>query len=208
MGILKQTGISLSKCKSVSIFESLLDGIPFTEINYDTPCSYVNKYWNAYKNKCKETGKNNKSLNGNIFELIINTLLYREGIIPFYVQASVAFVPDIKYDTILYTQEKPISLSLKTSLRERFKQAEYEAIALKYVHRKSECYLLTLDADEAESAKEKISEGKIIGLDKAYDCLSEDINELIDYLKTIDFSDAGQVQIINGRLIQGNKICP
>lgn len=199
MGILKQTGISLKRNKSVSVFESLLNGVPFTEIDYDTPCCYVKKYWTSYK----ELGIDNNSLNGNVFELIIYTLLYREGILPFYVQASVAFVPGIEFDTILYSKEKPISLSLKTSLRERFKQADLEAIALKYVHRKSECFLLTLDADEAMSVNHKISEGTAIGLNKAYNCLSEDINELLDYLKSIYFSEAGQIEIIEGRLIQG-----
>lgn len=199
MGILKDTRIVKRNTNSQKVFENLLDSQPFTEIEYDTPCDYIRKYWEAYK----ALNISNNSLNGNIFELIVYTLLYREGILPFYVQASVAFVPGVVYDTILYSREKPISLSLKTSLRERFKQADLEAIALKYVHRKSECYLLTLDEDEANSVNSKIKEGTAIGLNKAINCLSDDINGFVEYLKKFEFCNAGQIEIIEGRLIEG-----
>ncbi len=60
------------------MFSSLLGG-DFRQVDYDTPHEYVQKYWDAYQNH----SGNNSSLNGNIFELIIETLLYREGILPF-----------------------------------------------------------------------------------------------------------------------------
>ena len=59
--------------------------------------------------------------------------------------------PNINYDILLYSKVSgPICLSAKTSFRERYKQADLEAMALKNVHRISKSYLLTLSDEEAE----------------------------------------------------------
>lgn len=76
-----------------------------------------------------------------------------------------------------------------------------EAIALKYVHRKSKCYLLTMDAKEANVQKEKILSGDIIGLDEIVDCTSDDINKLISSLKRMQFTTSRQIDIVKGNLI-------
>ena len=140
--LIKQ-GIAKKASESVKLFESLIPGETFMSIKYATPKDYVKVYWDAL------SADANATLRGSIFEYIIYTLLYREGIRPFYTQAKVAFVPNVNFDTLLYCRSTPVSLSLKTSLRERYKQADLEAIALKYVHRKSKCYLLTMDSKEA-----------------------------------------------------------
>lgn len=200
MGILKTKHIVSSNNKSSKIFEALFEETDFLHVNYNSPKEYVQMYWEKYRN----TTETNNSLNGNIFEIIINTLLYREGLLPFYTQAKVAFVPNIVYDTLLYTPSRPISLSLKTSLRERYKQADLEAIALKYVHRQAKCYLLTLDTSEANENKDKIRKGAIIGLDRIIDCNSEDINDLITELHSAesDFCESHKIDIIKGNLVE------
>lgn len=200
MGILKTKRIVSSKNKSSRIFEALFGETDFMHVNYNSPKEYVQMYWEKYR----ISTKTNNSLNGNIFEIIINTLLYREGLLPFYTQAKVAFVPNIEYDTLLYTPSRPISLSLKTSLRERYKQADLEAIALKYVHRQAKCYLLTLDTSEANDNKEKIRKGAIIGLDSIIDCNSDDINDLIAELHSFekDFCESHKIDIIKGNLVK------
>ncbi|MDE7137830.1 MAG: hypothetical protein K2O29_05155 [Ruminococcus sp.] len=44
-------------------------------------------------------------------------------------------MPNVDFDIILYTQEQyPIALSLKTSVRERYKQADLEGVALKNMY--------------------------------------------------------------------------
>ncbi len=199
MGILKNKHIVTTKSKSSTVFESLFEK-DFLHIDYSSPKDYIGQYWDAYQ-KTEET---NNALNGNVFELIINTLLYRENLLPFYTQAKIAFVPNIEYDTVLYTPSQPIALSLKTSLRERYKQADLEAIALKYVHRQAKCYLLTLNSEEANDNKAKIKNGDIIGLDKIIDCNSDDINILINELHSIqnELSISSKIDIIEGNLIQ------
>ena len=198
MGILKSKNIVSTKNKSSIIFENLFGETDFLHISYSSPQEYVRLYWDRYRN----TAETNNSLNGNIFEIIIKTLLYREGF--FYTKAKVAFVPNIEYDALLYTPSRPISLSLKTSLRERYKQADLEAIALKYVHRQAICYLLTLDSDEADDNKEKIRKGEIIGLDKIIDCNCSDIDNMIEELHSIekDFCESHKIDIIKGNLVK------
>ncbi|MBO4567907.1 MAG: hypothetical protein J5686_03080 [Bacteroidales bacterium] len=192
--LIKQ-GIAKKASESVKLFEGLIPGQTFMSIKYATPKDYVKVYWDALNADA------NATLRGSIFEYIIYTLLYREGIRPFYTQAKVAFVPNVNFDTLLYCQSTPVSLSLKTSLRERYKQADLEAIALKYVHRKSKCYLLTMDSKEASVQKAKILSGDIIGLDEIIDCNSDDIDTLIARLKQIQFTQSTKIDIVQGNLI-------
>ncbi len=186
--------------EAARVFEGLFEGKTFQDINYAKPSNYVNKYWNAYLDR---PDKNN-NLNGKVFELIIATLLYREGLLPLYIQAKVAFVPNVDFDALLYSSEVgPIALSMKTSLRERYKQADLEAIALKYVHRRAKAFLLTMTEKESIVAKQKIKDGSIIGLDKIILCSGRDIDQLIDELKAYHFSLAGNVNIIESSMVVG-----
>lgn len=195
MGELINKGIAKKESATTRLFDALICNHTFMTIEYESPKEYVQKYWNALLKAGHST------LHGNIFEYIIYTLLYRENIRPFYTQAKVAFVPNVNFDALLYCQSTPVSLSLKTSLRERYKQADLEAIALKYVHRKSKCFLLTMDSTEAKVQKSKILSGDIIGLDEIVDCNSDDINILIGELKRISFTTSKTIDIVTGNLI-------
>ena len=195
MGILNKIGISAHKnSKAAKLFEELFPEKSFMDIEYEKPSDYVIIYWEAFKSH------NMSSLNGQMFEIILATLFVRENLVPMYLQANVAFVPNVNYDILFYTKESgPISLSLKTSLRERYKQADLEAIALKYVHRKAKCYLLSMEQGESQSTKAKIKSGDVIGLDEVILCTSEDLDILVSKLKELDLSLAGSVNIITTR---------
>lgn len=198
MGILKDKGIVKSNTKSAAVFEGLFGDKTFLDVTHLKPSEYIEKYWTEYD---KLPGGNN-ALNGKVFELVIHTLLYREGILPFYVQASVAFVPNVNFDTLLYNKGiGPVSLSIKTSLRERYKQADLEAIALKYVHRKANCILLTVEKAEANSVKEKIKSGDVIGLDRVVLCTSSEMDDMIEELKKDTFYEADSIKIVEGQII-------
>lgn len=193
MGVLKQLNIVKgSDTKAAELFESLLGD--FRLIKYNSPHEYVNLYWNKYLS----LNERNANLNGKVFEYIITTLLYNENLLPVYIQAQVAFVPNVDFDALLYSREVgPIALSMKTSLRERYKQADLEAIALKYVHRKAKAFLLTMEENEAVNAKNKIVSGDIIGLDAIVVCSGKDIDEMITNLKnSYQYTIAGSVDII------------
>lgn len=199
MGALKDCKIVKGNTKTATIFEDLFPNETFLDIVYQSPKDYIVRYWDAFKNTYHNS---TPSINGNVFELIIYSLLYREGIKPFYTQAKVTYVPNIVYDAILYNQSQPVSLSLKTSLRERYKQADLEAVALKYVHRRSKCYLLTISAEEAAIANEKIKNGDIIGLDAVIDCTTSQIDDLVANLKTIDFEEAESKPAVYGNIVK------
>ena len=192
MSFLKNVGIVVGDSnKADAVFESLYSN--FFELQYSTPSDYINMYWQLY---LKNPNRNN-NLNGKIFEYILSTLFIREGLLPLYLSAKVAFVPNVIYDLMLYTAERgPICISAKTSLRERYKQADLEAIALKYVHRKALSYLLTLEENEANSVSQKIKSGDVIGLDSVIVASSPQFDDLILNLKKFELKDPPTVKVI------------
>ncbi len=195
--MLKELGIVVStETKAGNIFESLFPS--FMEIKYSSPSEYVLIYWNKYKSLTTQ----NSNLNGKIFEYILATLCVREGILPLYMSAKVAFVPNVIYDLMFYTKERgPICWSVKTSLRERYKQADLESIALKYVHRKALSYLITLEEREAESVRKKIKTGDVIGLDDVVVATSKEFDELVVRLKTFVFENPPTVKVIESNQV-------
>lgn len=199
MGILADKGIASGDSVTAFVFEELFPS--FLEVEYDTPKEYVQKYWDAYN----ASGKINNNLNGKLFELIIMTLLYREGIVPFYTQAHVTFVPSIDFDVILYKEDQyghiPYCLSLKTSLRERWKQADLEGEALKKVHRRAKCYLLCLNEQETKRINQKIVAGEAVGIDEVVYCLSDRFNTFIYELKSATYRRSIQVDVVTGKII-------
>ena len=200
--MLKKLGIVKSKTKGYYVFMEHI--APDFMSNTMEPSEYVRYCWNNYENSGVDR---NNSLNGTIFELIIATLFVKEGILPLHLQAQVAFVPNVNFDAVLYTHENgPIGLSLKTSLRERYKQADLEAVALKYVHRKAENYLLTMDREEAESVSRKIATGAVLGLDKAVLASSDEFDSFVNNLKSKAFVSPGSVEIITASRIITEQI--
>lgn len=203
MNRLQQLGITVGNdSKAAAVFNRLFPN--FMEVEYLTPNEYINQYWQAYQ----RDPEGNNNLNGKIFEYILATLCVRERILPLFMSAKVAFVPNVAYDLMFYTAERgPICISAKTSLRERYKQADLEAIALKNVHRKAMCYLLTLNEHEAAGVQEKIRKGDVIGLDNVVVATHNDFNDLIIQLKSFEFLDPPTVKVIDSnQIITSNSV--
>lgn len=201
--MLKQLGIVLGDdTKAANVFESL--HADFRLIEYTKPSEYVANYWQLYE----KLAEPNNNLNGKIFEYILATLCVREGILPLYMSAKVAFVPNVVYDLMFYTAERgPICWSVKTSLRERYKQADLEAIALKYVHRKALNYLITLNAAEAKNVKAKIKTGDVIGLDDVIVATTPEFDSMIEQLKAFVFEEPPTVKVIeSNQVITADKV--
>jgi hypothetical protein len=205
MGLLKKLNIVVGDDNSASnIFEALFPN--FMDASYSCPSEYVANYWETYESYCKEK-KVNANQNGKIFEYILATLLIREQIMPFYLNAKVAFVPNVNYDIILYTAERgPVCISAKTSLRERYKQADLEGIALKYVHRRALCYLVTNNEAEAISVNNKIKKGDVIGLDAVIYSHSAEFDALIATLKQYNFEQPKPIEIIRATQIVSAEV--
>jgi hypothetical protein len=180
------------------IFENLFPS--FMNLEYSNPSNYISQYWSAYLRKrdlILENEQQKRGVNGKIFEYIIATLLIREKIYPIYMNAKVAFVPNINYDLLLYSTDRgPICLSAKTSFRERYKQADLEAIAMKYVHRRSQCFLITLSDDDAKMVNNKQKKGDVIGLDRAVCATSVEFDSLIQDLKKFNLVESPEIKVI------------
>ncbi|QLB16235.1 hypothetical protein A6B40_00860 [Mannheimia varigena] len=154
------------------------------------PSEFISHYWNKYNQKFPS----NNNMNGAIFEELLVISLLRENIEPIYVQAKLAFVPNVILDIVLYNRKTPITISAKTSLRERWKQADLEAMATKYVHREAKCYVLTMSEQEV-SARRK-AENSYMGIDKFILAHTSEYDDLIEELKKIKISESEKINII------------
>jgi len=181
------------------------------EVTYTKPSEYISIYWNAYLEKrdiLLDNEQQKRGVNGKIFEIIIATLLVREKVYPIYMNAKVAFVPNINYDLLLYSTDRgPICLSAKTSFRERYKQADLEAIAMKYVHRRSKCFLITLSETDANMVNAKQKIGDVIGLDVAVCATHNDFDDIIEEIKELNLVEAPKIKVITtNQVVTEDKI--
>jgi hypothetical protein len=155
-------------------------------IKINQPSKYVDFIWN----KAEKDDRLTRDVRGKFFELLIASCLIKNGILPFFWQAQLEFVPLANFDLVVYTEERgPIVLSLKTSIRERYKQAEFEAQAMKYVHRRASNFLVTIERNEAVSLKAKIDSGVLNGIDSVVVANEKSFDELMELLKSLSIVD-------------------
>jgi hypothetical protein len=167
-------------------------------VTYKTPASYISDVW-----KQVQKSKMSTSMNGVAFELLLACVFVQENLHPFYMSAEVQFVPNARFDLLFYTEEiGPVVISAKTSLRERYKQADLESLALRAVYRRSKTILVTLDSHEAKGVQEKIVSGDVTSLNACITATSKEFNDLIDELHTYKMIQAPTLPIVrSGRLI-------
>lgn len=155
------------------------------------PSQYIKDAYQDYKSKFK---KQNNSLNGNVFEMILVCLFFQLDLLPLYTQTKLTYVPNINFDFLLFKKDDfvdekgvvlfegvlPICISLKTSQRERYKQADLEAMALKNVHRNAKCYLIGLD--NVTNIQAKIKRKDTFGLDNIFNATETEFDDFIESL--------------------------
>jgi hypothetical protein len=156
------------------------------ELKQKQPSKYVDYLWH----KAIEDPRLERDVRGKFFELLIACCLIRNEIVPFFWQAQLEFVPLANFDLVIYTVERgPIVLSLKTSIRERYKQAEFEAQAMKDVHRRAMNFLITMDKDESTALQNNIDSGILTGIDGVAVANESSFDEIINFLKTLTIVD-------------------
>lgn len=170
------------------ITRELLDNYPIP--SNMKPSEFISTYWGYYTNHYPS----NNSTNGTILENLVTIALAREGIENIYFQTELSFVPSAKFDVFLYNEEIPIALSIKTTLRERWKQADLEAAALKQVHKEAKCYVLTLSDNEVRARRKR--DRTYAGLDGFILAHTEEFDQLVEELKSMEFTQAELVPII------------
>ena len=178
----------LSGDKICEIFDNLYGDILSSDL--EKPSKFISQMWARYTSE-------KQSLNGAVFEALVATALFRQGIAPIFVQATLAFVPNVNFDFLVYSREiGPLILSCKTSLRERYKQADLEGMMVRQVYRRSKSFLISLDQNEVKNTDKKIARGEILGLDKIIDARSPDLDSLFDELKTYNLYAPSPVQVV------------
>jgi len=163
------------------------------------PSEFVSEIWKKYESSYSSTAMNQNNINGKVFEEIIALCLVKMDLMPFYMQAKVAFIPNVNYDFVLYDEVSPVSLSAKVSLRERWKQADLEAVALKYIHRNARSYVITLNTQEAAARKSKL--GECMGINDFIVASSFDFDNLMHQLKNIHFKESPKIDVVTSNIV-------
>jgi len=131
------------------------------------------------------------SMGGSWLEWATLIALKQQGLTPVYWQAEFASVPGNFNDVTLWSKEfGPVIISCKTSLRERYKQADLEAVALRQHYPTGKFFLLTLDADKKHVARtrKKIADKELLALQAIY--AEDNADELFVFLKTLTLTAA------------------
>jgi hypothetical protein len=107
--------------------------------------------------------RSDNSLNGAVLQALVERCLVANGVVPVYSEVTMRFIPVARYDIIVFTRKHgPINLSLKTSLRERWKQAEFEGMALRRVYRRSRVYVVNNSENETRTRKTNMAQCEAI----------------------------------------------
>ncbi len=164
---------------------------------------FVCKGYDWYCNEYDTSAASQRGKNGRVLEGLVLKALYDSGIHPIYYQAKVANIPHVIYDILLYHSKRPIVLSCKVSLRERWKQADLEGSALKQVYRGASSYLITLSAGEGNRVQQSISDSEVLGLDECIVIRSQGdrFDNLIQELQCKQFVESSPVLPVTGKVI-------
>jgi|GEM_PF-4788487 len=159
--------------KQITTIQPTLDHFPYKSASH-----YNDKFW-----KLLDTAIGDNSSRGSAYEFLIAFTLLRENISPFYYQVEFNKIAWAEFDLLIFTKEiGPIVFSCKTSLRERWKQAEFEAQLLRRDFPKSRSFLLTMDRNESSVAN-KIKNGPKSGLEKVMRSNQPAFDRIIDEIK-------------------------
>ncbi|MDO8030277.1 hypothetical protein OC709_02025 ['Planchonia careya' phytoplasma] len=152
---------------------------------------------NQYFKKHSINEQKQHVLRGKINELLILRYLKSQGINNLYPQVTLFFIPDLRFDLVLFTKTKRIlGFSIKTCLREHYKQAMIEGQQLKKLDSRFRYYLLTNDTKEAERLNQKITQGKVPGIDEVINCFSPQTDLFIQNLLTQQFTIFTDINLI------------
>lgn len=159
--------------------------------------------YESYKKSVDHTAQRARVKNGLVFEALLLEALLAEDISPIYYQATVEHVPNVVFDILLYDSKRPAVLSCKTSLRERWKQADLEGTVLKQVYGGARSVLLTL-SDEGYNVQQKIDNHEVHGLDEVI-VISRGqsaFDKLLRNLAEWQIAKAKEVMPVDGTLLE------
>jgi len=143
------------------------------------------------------------SMRGRWLEWAALIALKKQNLTPAYWQAEFISVPNNFNDVMLWSKEHgPVIISCKTSLRERYKQGDLEAVALRQHHPHAKFFVLTLDADKRHvvRVRKKIAEKELIAVQAVYDETNAD--DLFTFLKSLTLTESPDKVLRSGKLVR------
>ena len=169
----------LKRIKNKAIYKDCFSkhSISHYQQSYSDAKNFFTHFWSIFQSYSRSANLNNQ-VPGDAFEIIFAFILDYENIEIFSMDEEVKGVDFVKPDFV--TKKHHHFVSCKTSLRERWKQADWESIKFKKVYPQSKCFLLTNHYKENLSLKNKINK---LNIDGVYFSGSDDINLLINQLK-------------------------
>lgn len=179
--ILKTFGI-IQSSQSAQIFDKVADaaalekGVGFFVKDAIEKCR-------AEAVKMGKTPNSIAGMAGQWLELSLLVALKHKGLTPAYFQFELHGVADAVMDVAVFSETRgPIVLSCKTSLRERYKQAEQEALATKKTFPDSYSCVVTIDANKShvENLRKKIERKELKGLEAVFD--ETNLDKLFEWL--------------------------
>ena len=176
------------------VADAIPDGLLGTEL--------VTAGYDWYQKHFDTSSPRQRPTNGKVFECLVIDALYHHGAHPAYHQARVVNVPNVIYDVLLFHPNRPVVLSCKTSLRERWKQADLEGLALKQVYRGARSILLTL-SPEGYGVQNNIDDSNVVGLDQCIviDGKTTEFDDLLDELTSEVFVEASEIVPVSGTFV-------
>jgi len=174
----KLSHIGLKELKWVSQFETLVPDI--SAIQASRPSQLTRALWSLSGG---ETQVGNTR--GHILLICMISALAREQIGPFYVNCGVKGVPTHSWDLVFTSPEgRVIAVSANVTLKERWKNENLAAWALKKVLPQSSAYIVLHNEDEATTIGNKIVRGEAASIDGRAQIFSPDFDQFLAILKS------------------------
>ncbi len=161
---------------------------------------------NKYLTDNNYNSQSQKAIRGKINEYLILLYFHQKGITNLYPQAYLFFIPDIKFDLVLFSQTKRIiAFNFKTCLRDRYKKTIIEAQQIKKLDARFEFYLLTNNATETQRLNNKIINGKVQGINQIINLFSNKTNQFLQNLLTNNFIPFSPINLIKSVVHSNDK---
>lgn len=166
-----------------------------------SPSQFITQIFDNIEKKFKPSN----TVRGAVFEYLIMCVFFRNDIKPFFYQATLSFVPNLKFDFVLFdTNKNPIIISVKTSASERYKQVELESYVAKQVHKRCRCIFVTYDNESIRFIDRKKQLSEILYIDEAYSAKEKTFNQLIKELSNLDYIHPEKINYIKEGMFLGD----
>jgi hypothetical protein len=192
MPYLVELGIAKQENGTTELFERLYPSLDlFPDVS--DAALWMKNCWDYF-----ESNNANRDLRGSFFEYLLAVLFVKKNLTPFTMQANLALIPSANYDFLFFTSNPrmPIVVSAKTSLREKYKQAELEAQALRNVFQQAKSYLISLNTVEVAVRKRDLVSGNLNFLTNVIDARSDEFNDFIAFMGEQTFVETTHLQVM------------